>query len=340
MNQQDGGILVFAEQQNGKIHKITYELLGKARELAKKLAVPVSCALLGPDGISAWELVYSGADLVYYIADDCFSVPDEILYRQNLADLIGRTRPQICLIGATSFGRSLAPGLAGACKAGLTADCTGLEIDEDGALIQIRPAFSENILVHIKSSAMPQMATVRYREFDALPRDAARRGKVVNLAAKNSVDPFIKTIKRVRTNSTDISDAKVVVAAGRGLKSAQDLGMIRELASLLGGVVGASRQIVDDGFLSKEHQVGYSGARVKPGLYVACGISGAPQHLAGMKDSGYIVAVNSDPSAPIFSVADFGIVGDLYRVVPQMITKTKAAGAPAAAAGGAMDRTG
>lgn len=314
-----GGVFVCAEQQHGQIHKITYELLSKARDLAGRLSVPVQCALLGPKGIDAKELVARGADAVYYMEGDCFAVPDEILYRNNMKHLIDAVKPQICLIGATGFGRSLAPGLAAACGAGLTADCTGLEIDGGGALIQIRPAFSENILAHIQSSTLPQMATVRYREFDALPRDPARNGKIFHLPPADSIDPFVRKITRVKTNSLNLSDAKVVVAAGRGLKSAQDLGMIRELASLLGGVVGASRQIVDDGFISKEHQVGYSGARVKPDLYLACGISGAPQHLAGMKESGYIAAINSDPSAPIFSVCDFGMVGDLYEVVPKLI---------------------
>lgn len=323
VNKEYKGILVFAEQQNGKIHRIAYELLGKARSLAEKLAVPVYCALLGPEGMDAQELIRMGADEVFYMANDCFSVPDEMLYLQNLSQLIGEIKPQICLIGATGFGRSLAPGLAGACGAGLTADCTELEIDDDGGLVQIRPAFSENILAHIKSDAMPQMATVRYREFDALPRDPARQGRVVRLEPKEAVNHIIRNIRKVKSSEIDISDAKVVVAAGRGLKSEQDLGMIREFAELLGGVVGASRQLVDDGIISKEHQIGYSGIRVKPSLYIACGISGAPQHLAGMKESGYIVAINNDPSAPIFSVADFGIVGDIYDVVPRLISKIR-----------------
>lgn len=317
------GVLVFAEQQNGQVHKITLELLGKARELAEKLSEPVLCALLGPDGIDAKELVYMGADKVYYMADDCFSYPDEVLYKKNLSFIINEIKPQICLIGATSFGRSLAPGLAGACGAGLTADCTELAVDDDGALIQIRPAFSENILAHIRSDALPQMATVRYREFDALPRDTSRKGEIINMAPADRANPAVRNIKKISTSSIDISDAKVVVAAGRGVKSQQDLGMIRELADLLGGVVGASRQLVDDGIISKEHQIGYSGIRVKPDLYIACAISGAPQHLAGMKESATIVAINSDASAPIFGVADFGIVGDIYEVVPQLIEKIK-----------------
>lgn len=319
------GVMVFAEQQHGEIHKVAYELLGKARQLAEKLGAPVQCALLGPEGMDARELVRRGADTVYYMAGACFDAPDEMLYRQNLQALIEKVRPQIVLVGSTAFGRSLAPGLAAACRTGLTADCTGLEIDADGALVQIRPAFSENILAHIRSDTRPQMATVRYREFDPLPREKDRPGEVVNVAPKVTENAAVRGIRRVKVTGIDISDAKVVVAAGRGVRSAQDLGMIRELAGLLGGVVGASRQLVDDGIITKEYQVGYSGVRVKPDLYIACGISGAPQHLAGMKESGYIVAINSDPSAPIFRVADYGIVGDLYEVVPRLIEKIKKA---------------
>lgn len=320
------GVLVIAEQQNGKIHKITYELLCKAKELASKLSAPVICAVLGPENIDVQELIYRGADIVYYAAGGCFSVPDEILCNINLSSLINEIKPQICLIGATSFGRSLAPGLAAACNAGLTADCTGLEIDNDGSLVQIRPAFSENILAHIKSDTFPQMATVRYHEFDVLPRDTSRHGDIKRISPKIINNNPVKTIKRIKVSGLDISDAKVIVSAGRGIKSKQDLSMISNLAGLLGGVVGASRQLVDDGIISKEHQIGYSGLRVKPDLYIACGISGAPQHLAGMKESGYIVAINRDPSAPIFNVADFGIIGDMYDVIPQLISKIKGSG--------------
>ncbi len=318
------GVLVFAEQQNGEVHKIAYELLGKARALADKLGSPVLCAVLGPAAMDVQELVSMGADTVYYLADAAFSAPDELLYQKNLCELIKKVKPEICLFGATPFGRSLAPGVAAACGAGLTADCTGLEIDDDGSLVQIRPAFSENILAHIRSDVLPQMATVRYREFDALPRDTSRKGEVVSVTPYVTEDPFTLAVKRVKLNTVDISDAKVVVAGGRGVKTEQDFAMLKELADLFGGAVGASRQVVDDGLISKAHQVGYSGIRVKPDLYIACGISGAPQHLAGMKESGYIVAINSDPSAPIFSIADFGIVGDLYEIVPKLIEKIKA----------------
>jgi electron transfer flavoprotein alpha subunit len=323
MGKEYNGVLVFAEQKKGEIHKVSYELLGKARELAGKLNVPVYSALLGPSDINAEELIYRGADKVFYIESDIFSVPEETVYKTNLENLIKKVKPEICLIGATSLGRSLAPRLAASLETGLTADCTGLEIDEDGKLIQIRPAFSENILAHIKSDKYPQMSTVRYKEFDESKRDENRKGQIVKVDAVEPENELVKVIKELKSQEVNISDASVVVAAGKGLKKAEDMAMIKELADLLSGVVGASREIVDDGFISKDFQVGYSGNRVKPKLYIACGISGAPQHLAGMKESDFIVAINTDPSAPIFNVADYGIVDDMYKVVPDLINKIK-----------------
>ena len=323
MGKEYNGVLVFAEQKKGEIHKVSYELLGKARELAGKLNVPVYSALLGPSDINVEELIYRGADKVFYIESDIFSVPEETVYKTNLENLIKKVKPEICLIGATSLGRSLAPRLAASLETGLTADCTGLEIDEDGKLIQIRPAFSENILAHIKSDKYPQMSTVRYKEFDESKRDENRKGQIVKVDAVEPENELVKVIKELKSQEVNISDASVVVAAGKGLKKAEDMAMIKELADLLSGVVGASREIVDDGFISKDFQVGYSGNRVKPKLYIACGISGAPQHLAGMKESDFIVAINTDPSAPIFNVADYGIVDDMYKVVPDLINKIK-----------------
>ncbi|ADK15096.1 MULTISPECIES: electron transfer flavoprotein subunit alpha/FixB family protein [Clostridium] len=323
MEKEYNGVLVFAEQKKGEIHKVSYELLGKARELAGKLDIPVYSALLGPCGIKAEELIYRGADKVFYVEDDIFNAPEETVYKTNLESLIKKVKPEICLIGATSLGRSLAPRLAASLETGLTADCTGLEIDEDGKLIQIRPAFSENILAHIKSDTYPQMSTVRYKEFNESKRDENRKGEIVKVDAVKLENELVKVIKELKSQEVNISDASVVVAAGKGLKKAEDMAMIKELADLLSGVVGASREIVDDGFISKDFQVGYSGNRVKPKLYIACGISGAPQHLAGMKESDFIVAINTDPSAPIFNVADYGIVDDMYKVVPDLISKIK-----------------
>lgn len=323
MDKEFNGILVFAEQKNGQIHKVSFELLGKAKELAEKLETPVYSVVLGPKGIDAQELIYRGADKVFYIEDDEFNQPEELIYKENLENLINEIKPEICLIGATTFGRSLAPRLAAALGTGLTADCTGLEIDEDGKLVQIRPAFSENILAHIKTDTYPQMATVRYKEFNEIKRNEKNDGEIVKVDPVKVENQLVKVIKELKSQDINISDASVVVAAGKGLKKADDITMIKELADLLGGVVGASRSIVDDGFISKDFQVGYSGNRVKPKLYIACGISGAPQHLAGMKESDFIVAINTDPSAQIFNAADYGIVDDMYKVIPDLIDKIK-----------------
>lgn len=317
------GVLVFAEQKNGEIHKVSYELLGKGRKIADKLGVFLYSVVLGPANIKTEELIYRGADKVFCLEDDMFNEPEELIYKINLVNLINTVKPEICLIGATSFGRSLAPRVAAALRTGLTADCTGLEVDEDGKLIQIRPAFSENILAHIKTETYPQMATVRYKEFSEGKRDISRKGEVIKVEPAYIKDKLVEVVKELKGQEFDITEANVVISGGKGLKSAEDFKMLEELAKALGGVVGASRSVVDDGFISKEHQVGYSGNRVKPKIYIACGISGAPQHLAGMKDSDTIIAINSDPSAPIFNVADYGIVGDLYEVVPQLINKIK-----------------
>ncbi|KAA8671382.1 electron transfer flavoprotein subunit alpha/FixB family protein [Clostridium sp. HV4-5-A1G] len=323
MEKEYKGILVFAEQKKGNIHKVSYELLGKAGELADKLNVPVYSVLLGPSGIKAGELIYRGADKVFYVEDDVFDEPEELVYKINLEQIISKIKPEIFLIGATSLGRSLAPRLAAALNTGLTADCTGLEIDEDGKLIQIRPAFSENILAHIKTDTYPQMSTVRYKEFDEAQRDEQNKGEIIKVAAVKPQNQLVKVISELKQQEVNISDASVIVAAGKGLKKAEDFQMIKELADLLGGLVGASRSVVDDGFISKDFQVGYSGNRVKPKIYIACGISGAPQHLAGMKESEFIVAINTDPSAPIFNVADYGIVEDMYKIIPELIDEIK-----------------
>ncbi|MHC6180219.1 electron transfer flavoprotein subunit alpha/FixB family protein [Clostridium sp. JNZ X4-2] len=323
MEKEYNGILVFAEQKKGQIHKVSYELLGKARELADKLNAPVYSVLLAPKGIKAEELIYRGADKVFYIENDVFNEPEELVYKMNLVQLIHKIKPEIFLIGATSLGRSLAPRLAAALNTGLTADCTGLEIDEDGKLIQIRPAFSENILAHIKTDTYPQMATVRYKEFNEGRRNDKNNGEIIREDAVKPENELVKVIKELKEQEVNISDASVVVAAGRGLKKAEDFAMIKELADLLGGLVGATRSIVDDGFISKDFQVGYSGNRVKPKIYIACGISGAPQHLAGMKESEFIVAINTDPSAPIFNIADYGIVDDMYKVIPELVNNIR-----------------
>lgn len=317
-------ILVFAEQKKGKIHRVSFELLGKAAALGKTETVEygIAAVVLGDADLDVSELIYHGADRVYHIIGGGFQMPDEGLYKENLCGLLSEIKPQIFLIGATTFGRSLAPRVAAALNTGLTADCTELALDgEDGRLIQIRPAFSDNILAHIKTQTLPQMATIRYKEFPEAARDTCRIGEIVRLDCFPERNDLVTILKELEENKFDISDAQVVVSGGRGLKSKEDMKLIFDLANRLSGQVGASRAIVDEGYIDKTHQVGYSGNRVKPKLYVACGISGAPQHLAGMKESDVIIAINSDPTAPIFGAADYGIVGDLYEVIPMLIQK-------------------
>jgi electron transfer flavoprotein alpha subunit len=318
------GVLVFAEQKKGDIHKVAYELLGKGKTLSDKLNCSLMAVVLGSYDLNVDELVYRGADKVYHIEDEkIFSVPDEVVYAENLVKLIKDIKPEICLFGATTFGRSLAPRVAAVLETGLTADCTDLSIDDDMKLIQIRPAFSENILAHIKSDNYPQMATVRYKEFDEADRDTTKSGEIIKINSIKSGNSLVEVLEEISNENINIADADVVVSAGVGIKSTEDLKMIQELALLLGGEVGASRALVETGMISKSHQVGYSGNRVKPKIYIACGISGAPQHLAGMKESDVIIAINNDPSAPIFKVADYSIVGDMYKIIPELIEAIK-----------------
>ncbi len=315
------GVLIFAEQNRGKIHPVSYELLNKGKLLGEDLNAELKVIILGPEGMDVDELIYRGADEVYYIKDESFSEPNLIDFKDNLEYYIEeKIKPEIVLMGATSFGRSLAPRLAIALEAGLTADCTDLKIDRsDSRLVQIRPAFSENILAHIKTTSEMQMATVRYREFAEADRDVSNTGEIIEEKSKLRDDSGLKVLDRLADQEVNIAEEEFVVAGGRGLKNPGDFSLLKELADLLGGEVGASRDVVDQDFISKHHQVGYSGHRVKPVIYIACGISGAPQHLAGMKEADTIIAINNDPSAPIFEHCDYGIVGDLYEVVPALI---------------------
>lgn len=320
------GILVFAEINKSGIHRISFELLSKGKELCEKTNSKLYCLVIGdldPQLLDLEELNYRGADRVFYLKDDCFRFAEECLYKENLVKFIEEYNPHTVLIGATNLGRSLAPRAAAALKTGLTADCTDLAIDADGRLIQIRPAFSNNILAHIKTLSYPQIATIRYKEFREAERDTGRASNVTML------DPYIRkydkttVIRNLAEEEFDITKAEVVVSGGRGIKRKEDLQMLKELAGLLGGELGASRALVDAGMIGSAHQVGYSGNRVKPKVYIACGISGAPQHIAGMKNADLIIAVNKDPSAPIFKFADYGYVGNLYEIIPRMIQNIK-----------------
>jgi len=319
-----GGVLVYAEHENGVIHPVSFELLGKGREIADRLGVELWSVLLGHRvKRQAEELVYYGADRVFLYDHPTLEVFDVVRYKHVLVKLVRETEPLVFLVGATPLGRSLAPRVAAALNTGLTADCIDLQVDKDGELIQIRPAFTGNILAHIKTRSRPIMATVRYRVMKAPKRDTSRRGVVVEKRPGEALETGLRFLGKVSARRVNLADADVIVAGGRGLKRKEDLKLLEELASLLGGVLGVSRPLVDEGWISKDYQVGFSGNTVKPRLYVACGISGSPQHLAGMRGSDVIVAINIDPSAPIFRVADYGVVGDLYEVVPKLIEALK-----------------
>jgi len=317
------GIMIYVEQNNGILHRVSYELINKGKELCEKYNSPLYCLVLGCEGLDVAELSYRGVDKIFYMKNKCFQQPEEYLFKENIVKFIEEYMPETILIGATNFGRSLAPRIAAALRIGLTADCTDLKVYDDGKLIQIRPAFSNNIFAHIKSKTFPQMATIRYKEFSETKRDENRE---VNISVLNPYVTEYNGINRIHVfneENFDITEAKVVVAGGRGIKKKEDLNMLNELAEILDGKLGVSRALVDAGMIGNAHQVGYSGNRVKLNIYIACGISGAPQHIAGMKESEIIIAINSDPSAPIFNICDYGYVGDLYEVIPKMIEELK-----------------
>ncbi|MCD6529311.1 electron transfer flavoprotein subunit alpha [Candidatus Bathyarchaeota archaeon] len=322
------GILVFGEQREGRIEPVVYELIGKGRELADKLGEELSCVVLGYNMKNqAEELLSYGVDKVYLYDHPSLAIFRDDPYTDLIVELVEKIKPNIFLIGATFIGRSLAPRIASRLKTGLTADCTGLEIDpESRLLLQTRPAFGGNIMATIVCrNRRPQMATVRYKVMKKAEKTSRRRGEliVMDFNPKNVRDR-VKVRKFVKEEAeVSLTEAEVIVSGGRGLGGPEGFKLIKELADLLGGAVGASRVAVDEGWISYSHQVGLSGKTVRPKLYIACGISGSVQHLAGMGGSDVIVAINKDPSAPIFKVADIGIVGDLYEVLPRLISRIK-----------------
>lgn len=323
------GVWVVAEQRGGELHGVSFELLGKGRELAGVLGAPLSAVLLG-HGVAglAPELIARGADSVYVVdAPELDHYLDEP-YANAVAALITKHRPEIVLTGATSIGRSLIPRVAIQVRAGLTADCTGLAIDDEGLLLQTRPAFGGSIMATIVCPRhRPQMATVRHKVMKAIEPDPARTGEIVleKISADllSSQTEFVEFVRDL-TQMVNIVEADVIVSGGRGVGGPEGFKAIEELAEVLGGAVGASRATVDAGWILYSHQVGQTGKTVQPKLYIACGISGAVQHLAGMQSSKTIVAINKNPDAPIFKVATYGIVGDLFEVVPALTKRLRA----------------
>ena len=323
------GVWVFGEQKRGVIQPVVFELLGKGTELAKKLNTRLSCVLLGHNvKDKAEELIHRGADVVYLVDTPELEHFLDEPYTQVIVQLIRKYRPEIFLCGATTIGRSLVSRVAVKIHTGLTADCTGLDIDEkEKLLLQTRPAFGGNIMATILcKNHRPQMATVRHKVMQELPPDASRKGKVIEETVDRSLlrsRTKIMDIVEEVTNTINIAEADIIVSGGRGMKGPENFAILEELAQAIGGAVGASRAAVDSDWIPYSHQVGQTGKTVCPKIYIACGISGQIQHLVGMSSSDVIVAINKDPDAPIFSVATYGIVGDLFDVVPKLTKSFK-----------------
>ncbi len=323
------GIWVFIEQKNGKIQSVSYELLGKAQELAKKLHCRVSGVLIGnnlDDQLD--ELTWHGADNIYLVqAPEIADFKDEP-YTNILVELIRKHKPEVVLCGATAIGRSLISRVAIRIKTGLTADCTGLDIDpHKKILLQTRPAFGGNIMATIISpDYRPQMATVRHKVMQPIEPDKKRKGNIIketfDLAVYASRAKLLDIIEEVE-GLVNLAEADIIVSGGRGMAGPENFKILEELAHVLGAAVGASRAAVDSEWMPYSHQVGQTGRTVAPKIYFACGISGQIQHLVGMQSSKVIVAINKDPEAPIFKVATYGVVGDLFQVIPALTKRFK-----------------
>ena len=326
------GVCVYLETNNRKIIDVGYELISAGRILADKLNVSLSAAAIGNElENDAGGTFKYGLDKLYIIDNPVFSVNLDDIFAKALVQVIDKYKPEIFLAGATMFGRTLIPKVAAILKTGLTADCTGLSIDEEKKiLLQIRPTFGGNILATIiTKNSRPQMATVRphVMEKKKIKEEIGNFGEKIEYIkidqSKFKTKYKLVDIEKELEENINITDYDVIVSGGRGLGSGDKFSLLKELAGILGGVVGASRAAVDSDWISYPHQVGQTGKTVNPKVYIACGISGAIQHLAGMQTSDIIIAINKDPDAPIFKVANYGIVGDLFEVIPKMIKKIK-----------------
>lgn len=317
------GVWTWVEQFQGQACSISWEMLGQGRKLADQRKTSLTACVLGHkvEHIGREAIAY-GADRVFLVDDATLEVYRTLPYADALVKLVRQFKPEIFLLGASSRGRDLAGAVATELYTGLTADCTGLDIDEQTNLLrQTRPAFGGNIMATIICpNYRPQMSTVRHRVFEMPVADAARQGQVISVAAGMDEGQIASRVVEFITEQGEVNlaDAKIIVSGGRGVGGPDGFGPIRELAEVLGGAVGSSRAAVDAGWIPYAHQVGQTGRTVRPDLYIACGISGAVQHLAGMGTAKVIVAINKDPEAPIFSMANYGIVGDLFQLVPAL----------------------
>ena len=338
MSDKKGNVWIFIEQEGGKIADVSLELVCKGRELAQRLGVKTEAILLGNNVASCVDTLYSyGCDTVFLAEDERLEPFTVLPYAKVIMDLIREHKPNILLFGATLKGRELAPRVASEKLGGLTADCTELRIDDfedkknnmsyTDKLMQIRPAFGGNIIATIVNTwDDPQMVTVREGVMKLDEPTPGRKGELVKVdVALSDVETVVKVLERVRADKeVDLKGAQIIVAGGYGVGSKANMKLIYDLAEALGGEVGASRAAVDAGWIEHERQIGQTGVTVRPRLYIAAGISGSIQHCAGMSESKKIIAINTDPDAPIFSVAHYAIVGDLNTVIPQMIKAFKA----------------
>lgn len=318
------GVCVYAEAEEGVLHPVTFELIGKARELAAVTKHEVFALLIGHNTEkNVKTLLEYGVDRVYVYDYPEFEDFVMLPYANAFADFIERVKPSSVLVGATNVGRSLAPRIAARFKTGLTADCTVLEMYENTDLVQIRPAFGGNIMAKILCpKTRPQLCTVRYKIFSA-PAKTEPHGEVFRMELapekRETTTEVLEVIKKAKEK--DISDAEIIVAAGRGIKKEEDFELVRRLADLLGAEIAGTRPIIELGWLDPKRQIGLSGRTVKPKLIITVGVSGAVQFAAGMKNSDCIIAVNSDPNASIFNIAHYGFIGDLYEILPKLIEK-------------------
>lgn len=338
MKGEHRGIWVYANHQDKKVKKSALELLAKGRQLADKIGVDLSALLFGFEIESlAPKLIERGADKVYLVENERIETYSTLPYAHVLTELIKREKPEILLFPADTTGRDLAPRIAARLEIGLTADCTDLEIGDwrdkkngkeyEKILYQIRPAFGGDVIATIVNpERRPQMATVRQGMFEPLEKDTSRTGKIIPQEIKFGEDCFfvdiLDTIRK--DDEMSLENARIIVSGGRGVGGPMGFKLIKELADLLGAEVGASRAAVDAGWISYGHQVGLTGQTVRPDVYIACGISGAIQHLIGMKNSKRIIAINKDANSPIFKAADYCIVGDLFEIIPKLIERLKA----------------
>ena len=322
------GVWVFVQQDDNGVHHVSLELVGEGRKLADQLDTSLSCMVMGnniPPLVD--ELSYYDIDCLYTMDNPVFERYRTAPYIKTAVSMITKYKPEIVLIGATSTGRDFGGGLATELRTGLTADCTGLEVEVDTrSLLQTRPAFGGNIMATIKSSGhRPQMATIRPKVFAMPLRGEKKSTQVIKeettLSERNQKTTILEWISS--KEGANLADANVIVSGGRGVGKPENFALLQELADLLDGAVGASRAVVDAGWIDYSHQVGQTGRTVRPKLYIACGISGAVQHLAGMKTSDVIIAINKDPDAPIFKIANYGFVGDVFEIIPKLIQELK-----------------